>query len=143
MRFDQSQGFTAGYLLPPAAYDADNSPATFSIGTAQAATILLQVGAGGITFSSTNKIEFVLTHSDSATSGFEPVTQGDVVGVTVLEGGIVRALTAAHATPSVTVIGYRGLKPHLRLLADFSGTHGTATPLSAAVVRGILDRVAA
>jgi len=142
MRFDQSQTFTAGYVLPPAEYDADNSPASFDNGTAQSATIVLQVGVGGITFTADNKVEFVLTHSDVTGEGFTAVTQADVVGVTVAEGGIVRSLVAAHATPSVTLIGYKGRKRFLRLLADFSGTHGDPTPLSAAVLRGNLDRIA-
>jgi hypothetical protein len=141
MRFDQSETFTAGFLLPPAEYDADNTPASFDNGKAQSATVLLQVGIGGITFTADNKVEFVLTHSDVTGEGFEPVAQADVVGVTVEEGGIVAALVEAHATPSVTIIGYRGRKRFLRLLADFSGTHGTATPMAAAVLRGNLDRI--
>jgi hypothetical protein len=141
MRFDQSETFTGGYLLPPAEYDADNTPASFDNGKAQSATILLQVGVGGITFSDTNKVEFVLTHSDVTGSGFEPVLQADVVGATVEEGGIIAALVEAHATPSVTIVGYKGRKRFLRLLADFSGTHGTATPMAAAVLRGNLDRI--
>lgn len=140
MRFDQSQSFTAGFLLPPAAYDADNTPASFDNGTAQSATILVEVGAGGITFSDTNKVEFKLTHSDN-NSDFTAVAQADVVGVTVGEGGIVRSLVAAHATPSVTLVGYKGRKRYLRLLADFSGTHGAATPMAVTVLRGGLDRV--
>jgi hypothetical protein len=142
MRFDQSETFTAGFLLPPASYDADNSPASFDNGTAQSCTIAINVGVGGITFSGTNKVEFVLTHSDATGSGFEAVTADDVVGVAEVEDGIVRALVAAHATPSVTLIGYKGKKRFLRLLADFSGTHGTATPMSAVAIRGNLDRIA-
>jgi hypothetical protein len=142
MLYDQSATFTAGFVLPPAAYSADNTPASFDIGTALSATIVLQVGVGGITFTADNRVEFVLTHSDLTGEGFTPVTQADVVGVTVAEGGIVRALVAAHAAPTVTVIGYRGRKRFLRLLADFSGTHATPTPLSAAVLRGNLDRIA-
>ena len=141
MLYDQSEQFTAGFLLPPAEYDADNTPASFDCGNSLSATICLQVGAGGITFSDTNKVEFVLTHSDATGEGFTAVTQADVVGVTVGDGGIVRSLVAAHATPSATLIGYRGRKRFLRLLADFSGTHGTATPMAAAVIRGNLDRV--
>jgi len=140
MRFDQSQSFTAGFLLPPAAYNADNTPATFDNGTAQSATILVQVGVGGITFSGTNKVEFKLTHSDDD-STFAAVTQADMVGVTVGSGGIIRELIAAHASPSVVLAGYKGRKRYLRLLADFSGTHGTATPMAVTVLRGGLDRV--
>jgi hypothetical protein len=142
MRFDQSETFTAGFLLPPAAYDADNTPASFDNGTAQSCTILINVGVGGITFSGTNKVEFVLTHSDLTGEGFEAVTADDVVGVSSVTDGIVRALVAAHASPSVTVIGYKGRKRFLRLLADFSGTHGEATPMSVVAVRGNLDRIA-
>lgn len=56
MRFDQSQTFTAGFLLPPAVYAADNTPVTFDNGTAQSCTVALLVGVGGITFSGTNKV---------------------------------------------------------------------------------------
>lgn len=141
MRFDQSETFTAGFLLPPAEYDADNTPASFDNGKAQSATILVEVGVGGITFSGDNKVEFKLTHSDVTGSGFDPVTQADVVGVTVGEGGIIRSLVAAHATPSVTIVGYKGRKQFLRLLADFSGTHGDPTPMAVTVIRGNLDRI--
>jgi hypothetical protein len=142
MRFDQSQALAAAVLLPAAEYDADNSPASVDLDKAESATILIEVGVGGITFSSTNKVEFKLTHSDATGEGFEAVAQGDIVGATVGEGGIVRELKAAHATPSVTKIGYTGRKRFLRLLADFSGTHGDPTPMSAVVIRGNLDRVA-
>jgi hypothetical protein len=142
MRFDQSEAMTAGVLLPAAAYDADNTPAALDIGKAQACTVLIDVGVGGITFTSTNKVEFKLTHCDTSGGDYTAVAQADVVGVTVGEGGIVRSLVAAHATPSVTVVGYRGRKQFLKLLADFGGTHASATPMSAVAVRGLLDRVA-
>jgi len=142
MRFDQSQTFGTAVLLPAAAYNADNTPASLDLGTAQSATVLVEVGVGGITFTGVNRVDFILTHSDVTGSGFTPVTQDDVVGVTVGAGGIVRSLIAAHATPSVTRIGYVGRKQFLRLLADFGGTHATATPMSAVVVTGNLDRIA-
>lgn len=142
MRFDESKEISAGFLLPPAAYNADNTPASYDIGKADACTVLIEVGVGGITFSTTNKIEFVLSHSDAESSGFTAVEQDDVVGVTVTGSGIVRSLVAAHASPSVTPIGYVGGKRYLRLLADFSGTHGTATPLAATALSGRLLSVA-
>lgn len=142
MRFDQSEGFTAAVLLPAAAYNADNTPASVDLGKAQSATVLIEVGVGGITFSGTNKVEFKLTHSDEEDANFAAVEQADVVGPTVGTGGIVRELIAAHAAPSVVKVGYVGRKRYLRLLADFSGTHGTATPMSSVVVIGNLDRVA-
>lgn len=139
MRFDQSQVLSAGYLIPPATLAADNTPASFANGTFGATTIFVQVGVGGITFSGVNKVEFVLTHSDDD-STFTAVTDADLVGVTGVTGGIVRSLVAAHAAPTVTEIGYIGRKPFLRMLADFSGTHGTGTPICVLAVRGLPDR---
>lgn len=141
MRFDQSEAMTAGVLIPAAAYDADNTPAAFDIGKADSCTILIEVGAGGITFSGTNKVEFKLTHCDTSGGSYTAVAQADVVGATVGTGGIIRELIAAHAAATVTVVGYVGRKQYLKLLADFSGTHGAATPISAVGVRGRLDRV--
>lgn len=142
MRFDRSETFLAAVLLPAAAYAADNTPAAVALGKAQSATILIDVGVGGITFSGTNKVEFTLTHCDTVDGSYTAVEQADVVGVTVGAGGIVRSLIAAHAAASVTLVGYKGRKGFLKLLADFSGTHGTATPMSATVLTGDLDRVA-
>ena len=51
-------------------------------------------------------------------------------------GGTVKALTSAHASADVYRFGYRGGRRYLRLLADFSGTHGTGTPIAAEVVCG-------
>lgn len=141
MRFDVSQAVAEGYLLPPAVYAADNTPAAFDAALCDALTIFLQVGIGGITFSGSNKIEFVLTHSDDNAT-YVNVTDADLVGVTGVTNGIVRSLIAAHAAPSTTKIGYKGRKRYLKLLADFSGTHGTGTPLSAIAVKGLLDRIA-
>lgn len=122
--------------IAPAAYNADHTGPAIDRAGFNSLALAILVGVGGITFSGSNKIEFVLQHSDEAASGFEPVTQNDVQGVTVGSGGIVRALTAAHAEPSRTRLGYIGARRYVRIFADFSGTHGTATPLSAVAILG-------
>ena len=38
-----------------------------------------------------------------------------------------KALVAAHAAAEQFLVGYRGKKRYVKLTADFSGTHGTAT----------------
>jgi hypothetical protein len=125
-------------LIPSATYAADNTPAAVDNLGYREATITLHVGVGGITFSGTNKIEFVLTHSDDD-STYSAVSDTDLVldsyAPATISSGIVRALTAAHAAATVQKIGYVGGKRYLKLLADFSGTHGTGTPISASVVR--------
>lgn len=124
------------FAIPPAAYDADNTPAAVDLLEFDSALIAIQVGVGGITFSGTNKVEFKLTHSDDD-STYEAVTIDDVQGVdSVGTGGIIKALTAAHASPTVTKVGYVGNRRYLKLLADFSGTHGSPTPIAAAVIKG-------
>jgi hypothetical protein len=117
-------------LLPPDAYDADDTSDAVDIRGFMSALVQIAVGVGGITFSATNKVEFKLQHSLD-NSEWTAVAQRDVSGATVATGGIVRALTAAHAAPSVTQVGYIGGRPYLRLFTDFSGTHGSETPMSA------------
>lgn len=125
------------FLLAPAALDADSTPVSVDLATYDGAAVLIHVGVGGITFTTSNKVEFKLRHGDSSTaSEHEAVVQADVAGVTVGTGGIVRSLTAAHATASTTKIHYKGTKRYLSLLADFGGTHSTATPMCATVIRG-------
>lgn len=122
--------------IPPAAYDADNSPAAIDLLGFDSALLSIHVGVGGITFSGTNKIEFKLTHSDDDSS-YSAVADDDVLGLSsVGTGGIVLALTTAHAAASITRVGYVGGKRYLKLLADFSGTHGTGTPIAATVIKG-------
>jgi len=122
--------------IPPAEYDADNTPAAIDLLGFESALLAIHVGVGGITFSGTNKIEFKLTHSDDD-SDYAAVTADDLIGLSsVGAGGIVLALTTAHAAASITRVGYVGGKRYLKLLADFSGTHGTGTPIAATVVKG-------
>lgn len=109
---------------------ADNTPAALDLAGFDAAEIILAIGAGGITFDATNKVEFKLTHSDDD-STYTAVAVADMLGLaSVGTGGIIKSLVAAHATAAVYRYGYVGGKRYLKLLADFSGTHGTATPMA-------------
>lgn len=131
---DIHSAMAAVVAIGAAVLDADNTPTTIDLQGFNAAEVLLQVGVGGITFSGTNKIEFKLTHSDDD-STYTAVDQDDVLGVTVADGGIIKALEAAHAAAAVYRAGYIGGKRYLQLVADFSGTHGAGTPIAATVIR--------
>lgn len=123
-------------LIAPAVLDADNTPVGADLANFEAAEIVLQVGVGGITFDSTNKIEFKLLHSDDNET-YAAVASSDLVGSPIIgTGGIIKSLTSAHAAATVDQYGYIGGKRYVELLADFSGTHGTGTPVSALVVKG-------
>lgn len=126
--------------IGPITLAADNTPAAIDLQGYSSAVILISVGIGGITFDSTNKVEFVVTHSDD-NSSYSNVTDSDVQGVTGISSGIVRSLVAAKAAADTapTEIGYIAGKRYLKILADFSGTHGAGTPISVVVVRGNPD----
>lgn len=134
---DLASNVSNAVLIGAATLSADNTPVAVDLRGFDSAMILLNVGVGGITFSGTNKIEFVLTHSDDD-STYTNVTTADLNGADAIAvtNGIIKALTAAHASPAVYEFGYLGGKRYLKLLADFSGTHGTGTPIAASVVRG-------
>ncbi|KNY18531.1 hypothetical protein AKG11_03565 [Shinella sp. SUS2] len=127
-----------------AALSADNTPSALDLKGYDSAEILLGVGIGGVTFTGTDKIEFKLTHADDKADGsapdagdFSAVALKDVLGVeSVGSGGIIKALTAAHPAAAAYRVGYKGGKRWLKLLADFSGTHGSATPLGVFLLRG-------
>lgn len=125
--------------IAPAVYAADTTPVVIDTLDYGAAMLLLHIAVGGITFTGTNKIEFVLTHSaDNVT--YNNVTDADVLkdslAPATISNGIIRSLTAAHAASDIQKLGYVGGLRYLKLLADFSGTHGTGTGIAASVVRG-------
>lgn len=133
---DIHSALLAATAIGNATLAADNTPAAIDLKGYNAAEILLAIGVGGITFSGTNKIEFKLTHSDDD-STYTDVTVDDMLGLdSVGSGGIIKSLVAAHAAAATYRYGYKGGKRYLKLLADFSGTHGTGTPIAAIVLKG-------
>jgi hypothetical protein len=123
-------------LIEAAVLSADNTPLAVDLQGFDAAEIALLIGVGGITFTGSNKIEFKLTHSNDGTN-YDAVEAKDVLGeASVGSGGIIKALIAAHASSAAYRFGYVGGRRYLKLLADFSGTHGSGTPIAAAVIKG-------
>jgi len=114
---------------------ADNTPAAIDLQGYNAAEIMLAIGIGGITFTATNKIEFVVTHSDDNAT-YVPVEDKDILGVSGIADGIIKALKTAHADADCSRFGYVGGKRYLKVLAKFSGTHGTGTPIAVMVIKG-------
>ena len=131
---DLHSRISAAVLIGSATLAADNTPAAVDLRGYESAEILLALGIGGITFSGTNKIEFVLTHSDDDVT-YTNVADADMLGVSGISSGIIKSLTAAHAAAAVYRYGYKGGKRYLKLLADFSGTHGTGTPIAATLIK--------
>lgn len=133
---DMHSDLSVASAIDAATLTADSTPTAIDLRGYDAVEIVLAIGAGGITFTSSNKIEFKLTHSDDDPT-YEPVTESDVLGVEAIgTGGVIKALVAAHAQAGVYRCGYVGGKRYLKLLAAFSGTHGTGTPIAGVVIRG-------
>lgn len=128
-------------IVALAALNADNTPAAIDLRGYEAAQIIVGVGIGGITFDPTNKIEVKLRKGDGTVGNHVAVSAGDVVmpsGFAFSAGGIIRSLVAAHAAASIITVDYVNTDPyatHCSVLADFSGTHGAATPLAIFVRR--------
>lgn len=129
---------TVAVLGPIAATTDQNG--SFDRAGFESCAVLFITGVGGITFDGTNKIDLVLQHSDD-NSTFTAVAAADVV--TTLpdgtegawaSGGIVRSLQAAHAAKSVTKVSYIGNKRYIKPIFDYSGTHGTATPVASVAI---------
>jgi hypothetical protein len=143
--FDAKSRSKTENVITPVVLDADNSPAAIDTLGFRSAIIQSNVGIGGITFSATDKVEFKLLHGDTATYGeAAAVEAADVVmpyGETLGTGGIIRSLIAAKAAADTEVhtVGYIGKKRYLFVLADFSGTHGTGTPMAVQCCLGHSD----
>ncbi|MCX5581330.1 hypothetical protein [Kaistia terrae] len=135
---DLATKIAAVAALGPVAANADATSAAIDLQGYDGATIVLGIGVGGIAFDATNKIEFVVTHSDDNVS-YSQVAASDLCGPSspaAVSGGIVKSLVAAHPAIESFAVGYVGNRRYLKVLADFSGTHGTATPLSVTVIKG-------
>lgn len=139
LKYQATDGVKNQLIFGPVVLAADNTPAALDTRGFALAEIELFTGIGGITFDGSNKIEWTLKHGDDTTVGnHTAVAAADVkifsavrTEVALVTGGIVWQLIAAHAAAAMRWVHYYGNKRYLSLLADFSGTHGTGTPLAA------------
>lgn len=122
-------------LIAPAVLATDSVPAAVDLLGFNSAAIAIHVGAAGIAFTGTNRIDFVLTHSDDNVN-FVPVEAADVQNADVLAGGIIATLRTTQSGPTIMKVGYVGDRRYLKLLADFSGTHSTGTAIAALLIKG-------
>jgi hypothetical protein len=99
-------------------------------------THVVNVGANGITFSSTNKVEIELEHSDDNATFTDVTSNTDVVGGTVGTNGLWQTIDADGDCNAVYAIGYVGGKRYSRVVLNFSGTHGTGTVFGVVGVKG-------
>ncbi|KQP21636.1 hypothetical protein [Methylobacterium sp. Leaf100] len=136
---DQAHNFGAVNAIAPAVLSDDPASVTIDRSGFDAVTFVLQIGAGGISFTGSNRIDFLVEHSDDATN-WEAADASNILGVSPVVAGNVLSLRSAHPDASVTRVGYvdgrKGDRRYIRLRADFNGTHGTGTPIAAIAILG-------
>ena len=116
MTRDLYSNLTATQVLAPAVYDADQNAAAVDRKGFGACLLVVCVGAAGVTFSETVKIELEVEETDDKDHG----TWTDV----------------ADDDDAVYVTQYRGHKRYCRVMVNLSGAHATGTPLGVIALRG-------
>jgi len=131
--------------LLPAVRTADANGTGVDLRDFPAGGVLLMasIGAPGITLTTSNKIQFRAEECDDDAT-YTPVAAGDLLDHSTSgllaagtngEFGNAQDGTTGNNGSQIVTAGYRGTKRYVRIVADFSGTHGTGTPLSAMVLR--------
>jgi hypothetical protein len=123
-------------VTPAAALTATPTTTAANLQGYNSCVAVVTHGAGGITFTGTNKVDFTAEHSDD-NSTFTACTINDVIaaGVTSITSGIVRSWQAAVTAGSFE-IGYVGSKQYFRLRPVFGGTHATGTFITVTNILG-------
>lgn len=131
-------------ILAPAARNADaNGDLDLGAhGHPGKVTIVVDVGAEGVTLSGTDKIEVKFRHGAAAT----PTTAMEAKDIVLPpglnaaiasvpgSGGLVLTFDDNAEIPAIFQFGYVGDKRYVNVLIDFSGTHGTATPCAVSAI---------
>ena len=122
--------------LAPAARSSDADGTGVDLQGFESATVVIDMGAEGITLSTTNKIEIELEHSDDDATYTDVTSSADVIGATPDSNGVIATFDDPGEAPAISSVGYIGGKRYIRAVANFSGTHGSATPLGVSVIKG-------
>ncbi len=131
-----------GLILATRDADAQTTAAMGDTQTWKSLTFGWYVGIGGITFTSTNRLDIVIQDSDDDSTWTEVAEEDLVIPYGLTYGtagsGIVKSYTAAKASADTayTLVGYRGKKRYARLKLEFGGTHSSGTPMAVIVIQG-------
>ena len=133
---DLANNISAVQSLAPAVRTSDTNGTGVDLQGFESATIIVDTGAEGVTFSGSVKIDFKLEES-SDDSTYTAVTSATAVtDGTVDSNGVFLTLDDNAETPQIASIGYVGGARYIRVVADFTGSHSTGTPVAASVIKG-------
>lgn len=133
---DLKNNISVVQTIAPVAGAADATGVTVDLQGYESCTFVINMGIEGITLSGSNKIEIELEESSDNSSWADVTATTSVIGATPDSSGKVATFDDNAETPSVAIVGYIGDKRYVRAMANFSGTHGTATPYSVTAIRG-------
>lgn len=134
--FDGKSGIAIDESLNAIVKDADTNCTGVDSKGFSSVTHVVNVGANGITFSTTNKVEIELEESDDNVTFTDVTSNTSVVGGTVGANGLWQTIDADADCNAVYAIGYVGGKRYSRVVLNFSGTHGTGTIFGVVGVKG-------
>ena len=134
--FDGKSGIAIDESLNAIVKDADTNCTGVDSKGFSSVTHVVNVGANGITFSTTNKVEIELEESDDNVTFTDVTSNTSVVGGTVGANGLWQTIDADGDCNAVYAIGYVGGKRYSRVVLNFSGTHGTGTIFGVVGVKG-------
>ena len=131
---DLANNISAAQSLAPAVRTSDTNGTGVDLQGFESATIIVDTGAEGVTLSTSVKIDFKLEES-SDDSTYTAVTSATAVtDGTVDSNGVFLTLDDNAETPQIASIGYVGGARYIRVVADFTGSHSTGTPVAASVI---------
>ena len=134
--YDGKSGLKFEESLNAIVKDADTNSTGVDSQGFSSVTHVVNVGAPGITFSTTHKVEIELEHSDDNVTFTDVTSNTDVTGGTVGTNGLWQSINADGDCNAVYAIGYVGGKRYSRVVLNFSGTHGTGTVFGVVGVKG-------
>jgi len=114
---------------------ADEAGASVDLLGYDACTFLAVVGVAGVTLSATHFIE--LEVQDSAdNSSFAAVANAEITdSVTGTNTGTFAKIDASSEADAVFKTTYIGAERYAKAIVNFSGTHGTGTPIAIIAIR--------
>ena len=133
---DNKSGLAFDESLNAIVKDADTNCTAVDSQGFSSVTHVVNVGAPGITFSTTHKVEIELEHSDDNVTFTDVTSNTDVTGGTVGTNGLFQTIDADGDCNKVYAIGYVGGKRYSRVVLNFSGTHGANTIFGVVGVKG-------
>tara|TARA_R110000822_G_scaffold30636_5_gene89125 strand:+ start:793 stop:1236 length:444 start_codon:yes stop_codon:yes gene_type:complete len=133
--FDIKNNIKLETSLAPILKTADVNGTGVDLTGFSSASLVVNVGAAGDTFSGSVKTNLIIEDSDD-NSTYTAVTSGNVTGGTTDSSGIFQTIDANGEAGKTYGIGYVGGKKWIRAVVDIVGTHSNGTIYGAVVVKG-------